>query len=94
VIFRPEQPWVPPSLLYNGYRVFPGGKRSGRGVDHPALSSAEVKERVELHFYSSLHLRGLFYGEVYLLLYLVYTTEMNVKGVVHALACFDTMQQP
>jgi hypothetical protein len=22
----PHQPWVPPSLLYNGYWVFPGGK--------------------------------------------------------------------
>jgi hypothetical protein len=32
-IFRtyPDQPWGPPSLLYNGYRVFPGGK-GGRGV--------------------------------------------------------------
>jgi hypothetical protein len=27
---------------------FPGVKRSGRGVDHPPSSSAEVKERVEL----------------------------------------------
>ena len=31
---------------------FPGVKRPGRGVDHPLLSSAEVKERVELDFYS------------------------------------------
>ena len=23
---RPNRPWGPPSLLYNGYRVFPGGK--------------------------------------------------------------------
>jgi len=22
----PGRPWGPPSLLYNGYRVFPGGK--------------------------------------------------------------------
>ena len=22
----PDRPWSPPSLLYNGYRVFPGGK--------------------------------------------------------------------
>ena len=32
-IFRtcPDRPWGPPSLLYNGYRVFPGGKvRPGR----------------------------------------------------------------
>jgi len=35
------------SLLYNGYRV----KRRGRGVDNTPLSSAEVKERVELNIY-------------------------------------------
>jgi hypothetical protein len=32
---------------------FPGVKRLGRGVNHPPSSSAEVKERVELHLYSS-----------------------------------------
>ena len=26
---RPDRPWGPPSLLYNGYRVFPGGKVVG-----------------------------------------------------------------
>ena len=31
-----------------GTGPFPGIKRQGRGVDHPASSSAEVKERVEL----------------------------------------------
>jgi hypothetical protein len=25
----PDRPWGPPSLLYNGYRVFPGGKAAG-----------------------------------------------------------------
>jgi hypothetical protein len=30
---------------------FPGVKRPGRGVDHPPLSSAEVKERVQLYLY-------------------------------------------
>ena len=36
---RPDRPWGPPSLLYNGYRVFPGIK-FGRGVlltPHPLL---------------------------------------------------------
>ena len=35
-IFRtcPDRPWAPPSLLYNGYRVFHGGKeRAGRNAD-------------------------------------------------------------
>jgi hypothetical protein len=26
---RPDRPWDPPSLLYNGHRVFPGGKAAG-----------------------------------------------------------------
>jgi hypothetical protein len=43
----------PPSLLYNGYRVFPGGKvRPGREADPSTPSSAEVKNRVVLYLYS------------------------------------------
>jgi len=35
---RPDRPWGPPSLLYNGYRVFPGGKvRPGSAADHSPL---------------------------------------------------------
>jgi hypothetical protein len=50
---RPDRPWGPPSLLYNGYRVsFPGVKRPRRGVDHQPSSSARVKERVQLCLYS------------------------------------------
>jgi hypothetical protein len=36
-----------------GTESFPGVKRPGRGVDHPLPSSTEVKERVELYFYST-----------------------------------------
>jgi hypothetical protein len=40
----PDRPWGPPSLLHNGYRVYPGGrKRPGRGADPP--SSAEVHKQ-------------------------------------------------
>ena len=39
----PDRP--SPSLLYNGYRVFPGGKlRPGRAADHSPPSSAAVME--------------------------------------------------
>jgi len=44
-IFRtsPDRPRGPPSLLYNGYRVFPGGKlRPGRDTDPSPPSSAVV----------------------------------------------------
>jgi len=35
------------SVFYTmGTRAFPGIKRPGHGVDHPPLSSTEVKERV------------------------------------------------
>jgi len=46
-IFRtcPDQPWGPTNLLYNGYRVFPGGKeRPGRDADPSPPSSAVVKK--------------------------------------------------
>jgi hypothetical protein len=45
-IFRcPDWPWGPPSLLYNGYRVFPGGKvRLGRAANHSPPSNAAVKK--------------------------------------------------
>ena len=40
---RRDRPFGPASLLYNGYRVFPGGrKRPGRDADPPTFSSAEV----------------------------------------------------
>jgi hypothetical protein len=44
-IFRtcPDRPWGPPSLLYNGYRVFRGGRKWPRRVADPSPPcSAEV----------------------------------------------------
>ena len=32
---RPDRPWGQHNRLYNEYRVVPGGKASGRGVNHP-----------------------------------------------------------
>ena len=44
-IFRisPDRPLGPPSLLYNGYQVFPGGKvLPGRDADPSPPSNAKV----------------------------------------------------
>ena len=41
----PYRPWGPPSLLYNAYRVFSGGKeRPGLDVDPSPPFSAVVKK--------------------------------------------------
>jgi hypothetical protein len=40
---RPDRPLGPPSLLYKGYRIFPGVKRPGRGADHPPPPSARLR---------------------------------------------------
>jgi hypothetical protein len=43
-------PTQPPVKLVPG--VFPGLRRAGRGVDHPSPSTTDVKERVQIYFYS------------------------------------------
>jgi hypothetical protein len=60
-IFRtcPDLPWGPPSLPYNRYRVFPGGKeRPWRDADPSALL-VPWSERVELYLYSPYEPYGL-----------------------------------
>ena len=55
-----ETPCGPTSLLYNGHRTSsPEVKRLERGVEQPTASSAKVKQRVELYFYSPACLHGL-----------------------------------
>jgi len=57
--------WAPPSLLYNGYRVFPGGKeRPGRDADPSPASSTLDHERVELYIYSPYRPYGLYRNSV------------------------------
>jgi hypothetical protein len=57
----PDRPWGPPILLYSEYWVsFPGVKRSGRVDYYPPWSSAEIKERVELYFYTTAGYRVKF----------------------------------
>ena len=48
----PPVEWVP--------GLFSWDKAAGAGIDHPHLSSAEVKERTELYPYSSSRHCGLF----------------------------------
>ena len=65
-IFRtcPNRPWGPPSLLYNGYRVFSGGKeRPGRDAD-PSPPSNAVVIRVELYLYFPYGPYGLYRASV------------------------------
>ena len=60
-----DRPWGPPIVLYNGYRVFPGGKeRPGRDADSSPPSSAVGHERVELCLYSSYGPYGLYRASV------------------------------
>ena len=41
---RPDQPWGATSILYNVYRVSPGVKWPGRGVDHPSHLAPRLKK--------------------------------------------------
>ena len=54
---RPDRPWDPPSLLYNGYQVFSGG-RGGGGVGltpHPHLMPKGPRKEQS---YTSTHLKA------------------------------------
>jgi len=58
-------PGAPPSLLYNGYRVFAKSKeRPGRDADPSPPSSAVGHERVELYLYSPYGPYGLYRASV------------------------------
>jgi len=48
---RPNLSWGSISRLYNGYRVFPGGKSAGAWCWLLPTYSAKVKEKVELYLY-------------------------------------------
>ena len=67
-IFRtcPDRPWGPLSLLYNGYRVFTGGReRPGRAADPSPPSNAVGHKRVELlYLYSPYGPYGLYRASV------------------------------
>jgi hypothetical protein len=66
-IFRtcPDRPWGPPSLLYSGYGVFPGGKeRLGHDAGPSPPFSAVGHERVELYLYSPYGPYGLYRASV------------------------------
>jgi hypothetical protein len=52
---RPDRPWGPPSLLCNGYRVFPGGKVAG----HPPHLAPRLKKEYIYTSTPPLGLRGL-----------------------------------
>jgi hypothetical protein len=66
-IFRtcPDRPCGPPSLLYDGYRVFPGGKeRPGRDADPSPTFYCRGHEHVELSPYSPSGPYGLYRASV------------------------------
>ena len=61
----PDWSLGPPSLLYNGYRVFPGGKEQpGRDAEPSPPSSAVGHKSVELYLYSPYGPYGLYRASV------------------------------
>ena len=66
---RPDLHYVPPSLLYNGYRVsFPGVKRPERDVNLHSPLAPRLKKEYSCTSSPRLSLHGLLQGELYLFL--------------------------
>ena len=66
-------PGTHPASYTMGTGSFAGVKRPVRSFNHPPLSSAEVKERVELYLYSPSGFSWPVLGRTLLLLYLHFT---------------------
>jgi hypothetical protein len=49
---RPDRLWGPPSLLYNRYRVFPGGKAAGAWYWPPTPCQRRGRAWVGIHLYT------------------------------------------
>ena len=88
--FPPVQtgPGGPPSLLQNGYRVFPGGKvRPGRAADHSSPFQCRGHGRVELYLYppSGPHrtCKGITLPYIYIYIYirLSHVTHLFTKRI-------------
>ena len=60
----PDRPWGPPSLLYNGYRLFPGGKELPARDANISPLLVPWYERVELYLYSPYGPYGLYKASV------------------------------
>jgi len=68
---RPDRSWGPLSLLYNGYRAFPGSRvRPGRAADHSPPSSAVVMKEWSYTSTHSLDHTTSVKGKLYLYLLL------------------------
>jgi hypothetical protein len=76
---RPVRPWGPPRLLYNGYRVFPGVKRAGRGADHPPLLAPRLRMSRAIPLLPSRPLWPVIGWPLPLyILYLIFYMECNI----------------
>jgi hypothetical protein len=64
-------PGAHPASYTKGTESFPEVKRPGRGVDHPPYLAPRLKKELGYTSTPPLGLRALFYGEIYLYLYLI-----------------------
>ena len=89
----PDRPQGPPSLLYNWYRVFPGGKvRPGRAADHSPASSAAVMEDQSYNPTQPLGHTGPVTGILYLfIIYIIYNESNFITDSKHLHNVLDTL---
>jgi hypothetical protein len=84
---RPDRPWGPPSLLYKGYRVFPGGKAARAWCWSPTPFERRGQERVELYLYPPSGVSSLLRGTF--TFYLYQASSQNFERPLSASSCLS-----
>jgi hypothetical protein len=80
-------PGAHPASYTMGTGFFQEVKRPERGVEHPPLSSAEVKERVELYIYSPSGPSGPVLGRISLIC--LFQVHLRKLSIAHTYASSD-----
>jgi len=82
-----KYPGAHPASYAMGTGSFPGVRRPGRGIDHSPHLAPRLKIEYSYASIPPLSLRGLFWGEIYLLSYIVSLRTWGITNRQNYVSC-------